>query len=224
MAFDSRLLSLVIEHRDSYDLATPYWFFPSGPDAGRYKGSLDDACHILADISSALAYFADQGLVHNDIKAGNILYRGADPTGSGFKARAVMIDFGLTRIMKSETNDLGGGTPWYMAPEWMWRGKRGPPADVFSLGVVMLYLLRCITLPDKGRAWNVNAIRQHAPEATDSMKAWLDYVQLRGEELHGAGLSNKEIKVRSLVRQMLLKEDARINARDLANQSAEWAS
>ncbi|KAK7743813.1 hypothetical protein SLS53_003832 [Cytospora paraplurivora] len=221
LAFDSRLLSLVIEHRDSHDLATPYWCFPSGPDAGFFKGSLDDACHILADISSALAYFADQGLVHNDIKAGNILYRGTDSTAN---ARAVVIDFGLSRNVKSQINDFGGGSPWYLAPEWMLLGRRGPLADVFSLGVVMLYLLRRITIPDKGRGWNVNAIQQHAPEAINSMTAWLAHVRRRGGELHGAGASSKETKVWSLVRRMLLKENTRISARDLANQSAEWAS
>ncbi|KAI3390277.1 hypothetical protein diail_10668, partial [Diaporthe ilicicola] len=164
LAFDSRLLALIIEHRDSHDLATPHWCFPSGPNARFFKGSTDDTCRILADVSSALAYFSGQGLVHNDIKAGNILYRAADLT-SGLKAKAVVIDFGLSRNLKLEPYDAGGGSPWYLAPEWLQHKGRGPLADVFSLGVVMLYLLRRIRLPDKERGWNVNAIQQHAPEA-----------------------------------------------------------
>lgn len=225
LAFDSRLLALVIEHRDSHDLATPHWCFTSGPNARSFKGSLDDACHILADVSSALAYFADQGLVHNDIKAGNILYRAADPPGGHErKASAVVIDFGLSRNIRTQTHDVGGGSPWYLAPEWLSSGRRGPPADVFSLGVVMLYLLRRIPLPDKGRGWNVNAAQQHAPEATTPMRAWLTDVRRRSDELDGAGASSKETQIRSLVRRMLLlDEEARIRAVDLASQTVKWA-
>lgn len=217
---------MIIEHRDSYDLATPYWCFPSGPNARRFKGSLDDACHILADVSSALSYFVDQGLIHNDIKAGNILYRAADPPGGGGrKANAIVIDFGLSRNVKIQTHDSGGGTPWYLAPEWLSHGRRGPPADVFSLGVVMLYLLRRIPLPDKGgRGWNVNAVQRDAPEATTPMRAWLADIRRRRDELHGAGASNKETQIRSLVRRMLLlDEEARIGACELASQTVEWA-
>ncbi|KAH8753291.1 kinase-like domain-containing protein, partial [Diaporthe sp. PMI_573] len=199
LAFDSRLLALVIEHRDSHDLATPYWCFPSGSNARRFRGSLDDACHILADVSSALAYCADQGLVHNDIKAGNILYRAGDPTGSGRKASAVVIDFGLSRNVKTQIDDSGGGSPWYLAPEWLQHKRRGTLADVFSLGVVMLYLLRRIRLPDKERGWNVNAIQQHAPEAMMSMQNWLGLIGRRRDELQGAGESSKETKLQSLV-------------------------
>ncbi|KAH8746765.1 kinase-like domain-containing protein, partial [Diaporthe sp. PMI_573] len=224
LAFDSRLLALIIEHRDSHDLATPQWCFPSGPNVYHFKGSINDACHILADVSSAVAYFADQSLVHNDIKAGNILYRAADPTGSGHKASAVVIDFGLSRNVKTQLDDSGGGSPWYLAPEWLTDGRRGPPADVFSLGVVMLYLLRYITLPDKGRGWNVNAIQQHAPGATTSMTAWLAHVRRQRDQLHAAGANSKETKLRSLVRLMLLDEDSRISACDLAKQTVEWAS
>lgn len=92
------------------------------------------------------------------------------------------------------------------------------------MGVVMLYLLRRITLPDKGRGWNVNAVQQHAPEATTSMKTWLAHVRRRGDELHGAGASMKETKLRSLVRRMLLDEGTRISACELAGQTVDWAA
>lgn len=92
------------------------------------------------------------------------------------------------------------------------------------MGVVMLYLLRRIRLPDRGRGWNVNAVRQHTPEAIASMKAWLDTVKCRGKELQGSGTSSKETKLRSLVTQMLLPEDTRIGARDLATHTVKWAA
>lgn len=86
----------------------------------------------------------------------------------------------------------------------------------------MLYLLR-IPLPDKELSWNVNAIQQYAPDALYLMWAWLNHVRRRRDELHGVRESSKETKLRSLVKLMLLDEDTRISACDLARQTVGWA-
>lgn len=221
LAFDCRLLALIVEYQDSHDLGTPYWCSFAGTDRLFFKGTTDDACHILADVSSALAYLANRGLVHNDLKATNILYRAADSTG-GVTARAVVIDFGVSRNVKTAW-DLGGGSPWYLAPEWMFHGKRDLPADVFSLGVTMLYLLRRISLPEKEKGWDVNAIQQQAPQAMDLMRKWLEKIRLKAEELQRPVGSEKETKLQSLVEKMLLFE-GRIIAGDLARETSEWAT
>jgi hypothetical protein len=101
--------------------------------------------------------------------------------------------------------------------QWLLHGRRDPPADVFSLGVVML---RCITLPDKERGWDVNAIQKRAPRATNSMTA---HIRRRRDELQVAGASSKETKLRSLVRRMLLDTETRISACNLANQTAGFS-
>lgn len=211
---------MIVEYQDSHDLGTPHWCSVAGPDRHFFKGTTDDTCHILADVSSALAYLADQGLVHNDLKATNVLYRTAK-SADGVKARAVVIDFGISRSVKTAW-DYGGGSPWYLAPEWMFYGKRELPADIFSLGVIMLYLLRRISLPETHKSWDINAIPKRVPEAMTSMKNWLGKIRRSAEELQGPGGCRKETKLRSLTEKMLLVE-GRISAGDLASQTSEWA-
>lgn len=216
----------MIEHRDSHDLTTPLWCVRSKNEFPFFKGSKDDARRILAHVSSGLAYLSEQGIIHNDIKPGNILYRAANPT-SDRKAEAVIIDFGLARKWQTEPDDLGGGTPSYLAPEWLYQKQRNAPADVFSMGVVMLYLLGIIFLPDKGNQWDVNAIMNDEPTAVYMMDNWLKFVEKTRKSLQDTEneASGKEAKLLSLVNAMLLiKESDRIRAGDLATQTREWAS
>jgi len=69
---------------------------------------------LLGQVAGALAYAHAQGVVHRDLKPGNVL---VDSDG-----RAVLTDFGLE----------GAGTPGYKAPE----GVAGPAADVWALKVM----------------------------------------------------------------------------------------
>ncbi|MBX3468802.1 MAG: serine/threonine protein kinase [Planctomycetes bacterium] len=105
------------------------------------------------------------GVVHRDLKPANVLVRRRD--GEVFLA-----DFGLAKVVDappdSELAHLGSltgsgmtmGTLVYMAPEQMVDAKRaGPPADVFSLGV-MLYAVLTGELPFKGRTNDVVSSQQ----------------------------------------------------------------
>ncbi|ROW13856.1 hypothetical protein VPNG_03655 [Cytospora leucostoma] len=157
VSYDSRLLVLTIEFKRARDLGSPNW---RGKDA-TFNGNMDDACTILADISSALAYIADKGIVHNDVKAPNILYDG----------RAYLIDFGLSRVVADEAKDAGGGTPWYIAPE---KRARVPQSDVWSLGVVMLYVMGEITLPDVGPAWDIYKANTPGSREETMRRVWFD--------------------------------------------------
>jgi len=69
---------------------------------------------LLGQVAGALAYAHAQGVLHRDLKPGNVL---VDADG-----RAVLTDFGLE----------GAGTPGYQAPE----GVTGPAADVWALKVM----------------------------------------------------------------------------------------
>jgi len=84
------------------------------------------------------------GILHRDIKPGNFMFLDDRPD-----APIKAIDFGLAAFFEAAglpRTDLGlEGTPWFMAPEVL-SSKVGPPADVWSAGV-MAYQLLCGRLP-----------------------------------------------------------------------------
>ena len=86
---------------------------------------------ILADVSSALDYAHRQGVVHRDVKPGNILL---DDEGFAF-----ITDFGIAKAAKGENLTRTGttvGTPSYLSPEACSGLPAGPAADQYSLGIV----------------------------------------------------------------------------------------
>ncbi|KAI5455923.1 kinase-like domain-containing protein [Mariannaea sp. PMI_226] len=139
---DARFLALYREYSECHDLCQ--W----RDKKNNFKGGFSDTRRILIDVASALEYLNDKGIVHNDIKPSNILYKK--------EVGARLIDFGLASRTNDKTLCLGG-TPWYVAPEYMQR-KRGPKSDMFGLGVTFLFLLRAIPLPDATRTYGIFSI------------------------------------------------------------------
>ena len=116
------------------------------------------ASEIVIGLASALEYAHRFGIVHRDVKPGNILLDA--------KGIPLLTDFGLARFLESDdqlTHDgTVLGTPAYMAPEQA-RGehdKVGPASDQYSLGVV-LYELLCGQLPFSGPVATVIADVMH---------------------------------------------------------------
>ena len=175
---DARFLSLYMEHVEAQDLtASPRWRDRTNDE---FRGTKEDATRILRDIANALEYIHGRKLVHNDIKPANILY---SPERGG-----VLCDFGLSSL--ASTSPTGGGTPYYVPPEFIGRKMRGPPSDVWALGVTMLYVLRKITFPDsrarpkhpKPLYWQIAGINNpnqpykqygNGQPATNQMRDWL---------------------------------------------------
>jgi serine/threonine protein kinase/tetratricopeptide (TPR) repeat protein len=114
---------------------------------------LRSALSITIQVADALATAHARGIIHRDIKAGNVM---VSPTG-----QVKILDFGLAKLLDSE--DLGGihhtdltevgipyGTATYAAPEQA-RGERvDARADIFSTGV-LLYELLTGTWPFQGK-------------------------------------------------------------------------
>lgn len=95
-----------------------------------------EAAELVATVADALNYAHQQGLVHRDVKPGNILI---DKSG-----RPYVVDFGLAlREQDSQSKHQYAGTLAYMSPEQV-RGEGhrvDGRSDIFSLGVVLYELL-----------------------------------------------------------------------------------
>lgn len=222
MGWDARLLCLYVEHKPTNDLSSPFWRIDNGPDAGYFRGEVGNAYSILANISSALAYLEKNKMLHNDIKPGNILYSKVDLPATGpysaTAAGAMLIDFGLAGPVGTVST---GGTPWYIAPEYS-DNVRGPGADVFALGVVLLYTMRRIMLPEVWRRYPGWAPWDRTPEARHAMKAWNHEIVTQQEQLKAAAPSARETELRDLVYRMLLPWNRRIQISELVEATSKW--
>ncbi len=97
---------------------------------------LDEALRLMVQISDAVAYAHQQGMIHRDLKPANILLR---PSGE-----PMLTDFGLARLIDSSRRTRSGmvmGTVLYMAPEQVLGEKVDHRADLYALGVMLFELL-----------------------------------------------------------------------------------
>ncbi|MFD0377828.1 substrate-binding domain-containing protein [Streptomyces sp. NPDC127112] len=121
-------------------LATLFVTGPSLAERVHAQGPLPAAevWMLAAGLVEALRDIHRVGLVHRDLKPGNVLLAQDGPR---------VIDFGIARAVTgpgAEATALTGtgvmvGTPPFMAPEQFGRGEVGPAADVFALGSVLVH-------------------------------------------------------------------------------------
>jgi protein kinase-like protein len=98
--------------------------------------SPDEATLVALSVCRAIAAVHAAGLVHRDVKAGNVMRE------SG--GRIVLMDFGAGRDaaeLASLRTAEAAGTPLYMAPEVLGGGRASVMSDVYSIGVLMFYLV-----------------------------------------------------------------------------------
>ena len=103
-----------------------------------------EATGLITEMLNALQYAHERGLIHRDIKPGNMLFKS--------DGRLMLCDFGLVKVLSPETNgktifevtsETGpaiSGTPEYMAPEQI-NGHPTFASDIYSIGIVLYEML-----------------------------------------------------------------------------------
>jgi len=107
------------------------------------KGRLDlqEALAIIIQVGSALAYAHSKGIIHRDVKPGNVLFRRANA-----EIEAVLSDFGIAAEGRRAKADKVIGTLPYVSPEQVKRalGENttvDERTDIYSLGVLLYEML-----------------------------------------------------------------------------------
>ncbi|MCJ7453674.1 MAG: protein kinase [Steroidobacteraceae bacterium] len=114
-------------------------YFPGGDLRSRMSGPLPwrDALVYVRQLAAALGALHDIGVLHRDVKPGNVLLRG---DGS-----VAFIDFGLARQLDLDSDITGNGaifgTPHYMSPEQGHGLTLDGRSDLYSLGIVLHEML-----------------------------------------------------------------------------------
>jgi serine/threonine-protein kinase len=118
------------------------------------------AAEIGIEACAGLDYAHRRGIIHRDVKPGNLMISGG-PVGGG-EMLVKLTDFGIARaIEQTRITQVGSvvGTAAYLAPEQV-RGEEATPAtDVYALGVV-LYQFLTGRLPYEGSSLAELAVRQ----------------------------------------------------------------
>jgi formylglycine-generating enzyme required for sulfatase activity/tRNA A-37 threonylcarbamoyl transferase component Bud32 len=101
----------------------------------KHAFTLDDIHRILSSVLTALDYSHRMGVIHRDVKPGNIML---SSTGT-----VKVMDFGIARIESSELTQAGTilGTPGYMSPEQLLGKTVDLRSDLYSAGIVLYELL-----------------------------------------------------------------------------------
>ena len=142
---------------------------------------------VLSGVANALQYAHESGVVHRDVKPGNILLTSrslqilpGQPLPLDFEP--VLTDFGLVRFLNSSRQTTIGqtaGTPAYMSPEQAMGLATDGRTDIYSLGVV-LYEMLSGSVPFDGETTmsvlmkHLNAVPQPIPGLSPALHSVLD--------------------------------------------------
>ncbi len=143
------------EHNDSPYIVMP--FFEKGTLQDRLRDgpiSVKEGARVISDMSSALQYAHDHGVIHRDVKPSNMLL---DNHG-----RAQLTDFGFASWREASMHLTGSalvGTPAFMSPEQCTGDAIGPQSDQYSLAIV-LFRIASGQMPFDGETPLAMALKQ----------------------------------------------------------------
>ena len=128
------------------------------------KMEADEALGIISQVLSALEAAHAVGVLHRDLKPGNIFLVPGEGSNS---CRAVVTDFGLALPLSEGSSPCvtpatGGGilgTPAYMSPEQLENAPLTPASDIYALGLVMYHMATGV-LPFKDEPFFLMAARR----------------------------------------------------------------
>lgn len=135
-----------------------------------WRATSVQAVQIVRRVADALGYAHSKGVVHRDIKPANIFMVG--------RTQPKVLDFGIARVthqhdthVTGQSDEITGGSPYYMAPEQISQHPSDQRADVFSLGVVLYELLTDVK-PFGGTTLEEisQAVLNHTPTAPHLIK------------------------------------------------------
>ncbi len=98
--------------------------------------SLSQMAHIIQRVAAALDYAHDRGVIHRDLKPGNILFDEYN--------NAYISDFGIAKLTQAATKLTNSGiigTPTHMSPEQARGEGVDGRSDIYSLGVILFEML-----------------------------------------------------------------------------------
>jgi serine/threonine protein kinase len=130
--------------------------------------AVDEAIKIVGQAARGLDHAHRNGVIHRDVKPGNILL--------GDDGSVKIADFGIAKAMAEESGitQIGSvvGTASYLAPEQAMGGDVGPASDIYALGVVTFQMLAA-RLPYEAESLTALALKQQreAPLLLDQLNA-----------------------------------------------------
>jgi len=138
-----------------------------------------DAVDIAKQVAEGLGFAHERGIVHRDVKPGNIMLLG--------RGQAKIMDFGLARMRVADHKTSTGmvlGTPKYMSPEQVAGSPVDNRSDIFSLGIVLYEMLtgaRLFAGEDTPQIMHNVTHAEHEPptRANPALPAMLDFVVAR---------------------------------------------
>jgi serine/threonine protein kinase len=191
-----------------------------------------EAIRLATEALNALQYAHERGLIHRDIKPGNMLFK-AD-------GKLMLCDFGLVKVLSPEgegrplfdtASDTGPaitGTPEYMSPEQI-QGRPIPASDIYSVGIVLYEMLTGIRPFTSNSIMNVLLKQLNEPprplrEINPKISSQLESVVLRALEKDPARRYQRPIDFLQALRQAEIAEGSAGSVASMPTIPADWSS
>jgi serine/threonine-protein kinase len=128
---DDEYLFITMQLIDGTSLQSAIELSAKNPIPSKRRLPVTKVLRVMASVLGALEYAHRQGVVHQDVKPGNILIESQS-------YRPFLVDFGIARTeLTEDESKYVHGTPIYMAPEQAKGGVTDGRADIYATGVTM---------------------------------------------------------------------------------------